>query len=181
MRGLLVLILVPTLVTAGSLTSYCTPRHQTYVEPQYYNTHELLEVDALAGELCRWLNPRDTEAWLVWGCDFLDHCEINAAFDPSSKQEWLAIRDDTMRRMQPWIYLREAQFRSWTDHNASVIDRFYKRRRKVALGVWYGPYDHTTEGRQRALKRLKDVLSVDDYREARLPCPVLLSAFTRVD
>jgi len=139
--------------------------------------------DPLAGELQRWPDPRTTEAVLSWGCD---HLEINAAAFPTQRQALVALRDETMRRLQPWVYLREAQFREGSlvgtsDRADSVIWRFYARRRKVALGVWYGAYDSSLAGRRAALERLRDALGVDAYREARLPCPACIEAFTKIE
>jgi hypothetical protein len=138
-------------------------------------------LDPLAGELARWPSARDAEAVLAWGLDHLDWIEANAAFDLRGSGDWQTLRDETMRRLQPWVYLREAQFRDYTDRRDSCVQRFYARRSQVALGLWYGTYDQSLDGRRAALTRLRERLGWLDYAAARLPHPGVVEMFCSID
>lgn len=174
MRSYLLFLLVCTSTTsAAPLTSPARTTVRVSVLP--------IPLDPLASDLARFPNARDTEAVLVWGCDHLDHLEINAAIDPRGRHSWIAVRDETMRRMQPWVYLREAQLRTSGERADSVLWRFYARRRKVALGVWYGAYDQSLAGRRAALERLRDALGPDAFASGFLPPPAVLSALVPID
>ena len=145
------------------------------------STGATLTPDPLAAEMARWPSARDAEALLAWGLDHLDWLEANAAFDPRGRQDWVILRDETMRRLQAWVYLREAQFRNGDDRRDSCIGRFYCRRSKVALGLWYGTYDQSLAGRRAALGRLRERLGPINFAAARMPFPAVIEAFRSSD
>jgi hypothetical protein len=167
------------LLTALLLT---TPATAARLAPRPIRaTSTAAPVDPLAGELARWPSAHDTEAVLAWSLDHLDWIEANAALDPRGRQDWLALRDATMCSLQGWVYLREAQFLDYTERSRSCIGRFYARRGKIALGVWYATYDQSLDGRRAALKRLHDRLGWLEYGAGRLPHPAVLAAFRSID